>query len=174
MYLALTNKECYNIKHVKSIKIPKGGKIVTALQILLIVLAILAIACVALYFFGKRAQKKRDASQEQIDAMKQTIPLLIIDKNTMRLKNAGLPAMVMEQTPFYLRHSKVPIVKAKVGPKIMTFMCDAKVYEMIPLKKEVKAEVSGIYITGVRGMRGSLDVPVKEKKGIFSRFKKKK
>lgn len=145
----------------------------TALQILLVVLIILAIIFVALYFFGRRAQKKRESSQEQIDAMKQTVPLLIIDKKTMRIKNAGLPAMVLEQTPFYLRYSKVPIVKAKVGPKIMTFMCDAKVFDMIPLKKEVKAEISGIYITGVRGMRGALDVPVKEKKGFFSRFKKK-
>lgn len=145
----------------------------TALQITLIILVILVLVCVALYFFGKRAQKKRDDSQQQIDAMKQTVPLLIIDKKTVRLKNAGLPDMVMEQTPFYLRHSKVPVVKAKVGPKIMTFMCDAKVYEMIPLKKEVKADISGIYITAVRGLRGPLEVPQKEKKGFFSRFKKK-
>lgn len=143
----------------------------TTLQILIIVAVVIALACVALYFFGKRAQKKQEESQEQMDAMKQTVPLLVIDKKMMRLKNSGLPAIVMEKTPFYLRFSKVPVVKAKIGPKIMTFMCDAKVYEIIPIKKEVRADISGIYITGVKGMRGPLDIPVKEKKKWFSKKK---
>lgn len=144
-----------------------------SIYIVLIIVAIIVIASiVALYFWGKRAQKKQDESKEQMEAMKQTIPLLIIDKKRMSLKNAGLPAAVLEQTPFYLRRSKVPVVKAKVGPKIMTLMCDPKVYEILPLKKEVRADISGIYITAVKGLRGSLDIPVKEKKGLFSRKKK--
>lgn len=146
----------------------------TGLQIFLIILVILALICVALYFFGKKTQAKQEASQEQMEAMKQTVPLLVIDKKMMKLKDAGLPPIVLEQTPFYLRRSKVPVVKAKVGPKVMTLMCDAKVFDILPVKKEVRADISGIYITGVKGMRGSLDIPVKEKKGFFSRFKKKK
>lgn len=144
----------------------------SALQITLIVLVVLILIFVALYFFGKRAQKKTEDSQAQMDAMKQTVPLLIIDKRKMKLKNAGLPSIVLENTPFYLRGSKVPIVKAKAGAKVMTFMCDAKVYEILPLKKEVRADVSGIYITGARGMRGPLDIPVKTKKKWFSRKSK--
>lgn len=140
--------------------------------ILLVILAVLILVGVILYFMGKKAQKKQEASEEQIEAMKQTFPLLVIDKKKLKLKDAGLPAIVMEQTPWYLRRSKVPIVKAKVGPKIMTFMCDAKVFDMIPVKKEVKADVSGIYITGVKGIRGPIEVPEK-KKSFFSRFKKK-
>ena len=73
----------------------------------------------------------------------------------------------------YLRRSKVPVVKAKVGPRIMTLMCDAQIYPLIPVKKEVKATVSGIYITGVKGVRGALETPEK-KKGFFARFKKDK
>ncbi len=139
-------------------------------QILLIILVVGIIACAALYFFGKKAQKKQDANQAQMDAMKQTVPMLIIDKKHMRLKNSGLPAMVLEKTPFYLRMSKVPIVKAKVGPKVMTLMCDAKIFDILPLKKEIKAEVSGIYITGAKGMRGPLEIPAKPaKKKWFSR-----
>ena len=57
----------------------------------------------------------------------------------MKLKDAGLPAVVLENTPKYLRRSKVPVVKAKVGPKVMTLMCDASIYDLIPVKKEVKA-----------------------------------
>ncbi len=74
--------------------------------------------------------------------------MLIIDKKKMKLKEAGLPAVVLENTPKYLRRAKVPVVKAKVGPKIMTLMCDGRVFEVIPVKKEIKAIVSGLYITG--------------------------
>ena len=37
--------------------------------------------------------------------------------------------------------------------------------------KEVKAVVSGLYITDVKGIRGPLDAPQK-KKGFLARFKK--
>ena len=44
----------------------------------------------------------------------------------------------------------------------------------IPLKKEIKAEVSGLYIVGVKGIRGSLQTPAPKKKGFFAKFKKDK
>ncbi|WP_246597554.1 hypothetical protein [Faecalicatena faecalis] len=140
---------------------------------MLIVLVLLVIALVALYFFGKKAEKKQAAQKEQMDAAAQNVNMLIIDKGKMKLKGAGFPAVVVENTPKYLRRTKVPVVKAKVGPKIMTLMCDAEVFPLIPVKKEVKATVSGIYITAVRGLRGPLEAPQK-KKGFFARFKKDK
>ena len=82
----------------------------------------------------------------------------------MKLKESGLPSIVIENTPKYLRRSKVPIVKAKIGPKIMTLMCDSNIYNVIPVKKEVKATVSGIYITAVKGLRGPLETPTKKKR----------
>ena len=140
---------------------------------MLVILVILIAGLIALYFFGKKTEKKQAEQKAQMEAVAQTINMLIIDKKTMRLKDAGLPAAVIENTPKYLRRSKVPIVKAKVGPKIMTLMCDAQVFPLIPVKKEVKAVVSGIYITGVKGVRGPLETP-KKKKGFFARFKKDK
>ena len=98
--------------------------------------------------------------------------MLIIDKKRMKLKEAGLPQIIIDNTPKYLRRSKVPVVKAKIGPKIMTLMCDAAIFDQIPLKKEVKATVSGIYITAVKGIRGPLETPQK-KKGFFARLRKK-
>ena len=139
--------------------------------VLLVVLVILIIVVVALYFLGKKAEKKQAEQQEIMDAAAQQVTMLIIDKGKMRLKDAGFPADVMESTPKYLRRSKVPVVKAKVGPKIMNLMCDAAINDLIPVKKEVKATVSGIYITAVRGLRGPLEAP-KKKKGFFARFKK--
>ena len=133
--------------------------------------AVLLIAFVVLYFFGKKAEKKQAEQQEKLDAVAQNVTMLIIDKKRMKLKEAGFPAMVVENTPRYLRGSKVPVVKAKVGPKIMTLMCEESIFPLIPVKKEVKAVVSGIYITNVKGLRGALEAP-KKKKGFFARFKK--
>ena len=67
--------------------------------VLLVILVILIVAVVVLYFLGKRAQKRQSEQQAQIDAMKQTVSMLIIDKKRMKIKDAGLPAIVLEQTP---------------------------------------------------------------------------
>lgn len=145
----------------------------TLMTVLLIILAVLVVAVIALYFFGRKAQKKQALQQEQIEAAKQTVSMLIIDKKRMKMKESGLPQMVIDQTPKLMRRTKLPIVKAKVGPKVMTLVCDAKIFDLIPIKKEVKATVSGIYITDVKGVRGALEAP-KKKEGFFARFKKKK
>lgn len=58
----------------------------TASIVLLVILAILIIALVALYFLGRKAQRKQAQQQEQINAMKQTVSMLIIDKKRMKIK----------------------------------------------------------------------------------------
>lgn len=140
--------------------------------IILIVVAVLLVAAfVGLYFYAKKMEKKQAEQQEQLKATSQSVSMLIIDKKRMKLKEAGLPAIVLESTPKYLRGAKVPIVKAKVGPRVMSLMCDEKIFPNIPIKKEVKAVISGIYITEVKGIRGPLETP-KKKKGLFTKFKK--
>lgn len=141
-------------------------------MILLIILVILIAVIAVLYFLGKRMEKKQAERQEQIDAAKQTVSMLIIDKKRLPVKDSGLPQMVIDQTPKLMRRSKLPIVKAKVGPRIMILVAEENIFDLIPLKKEVKATVSGIYITDVRGVRGPLQKPEK-KKGFMARLKKK-
>ena len=111
--------------------------------VLLVILVILIGLLVGLYFFGKKTQKKQEEQQAQIEASKQTVSMLVIDKKRMPLKESGLPQMVIDQTPKLMRRSKLPIVKAKVGPKINILIADEKVFDLIPVKKEIKAEVSG-------------------------------
>lgn len=143
-------------------------------QILLIVLLVILAVLVVLFIVGSKMQKKQSASQEQMEAMKQTISLLVIDKKKMKLKEANLPEMVVQQTPKYMRRVKMPFVKAKVGPRIMTLIADPKVYEMLPVKKEVKVVLSGIYITEIKSARGGTVLTPPKKKSFFSRFKKDK
>lgn len=141
--------------------------------VLLVISVILVIGVVVLYFLGKKAQKKQAAQQEQIEAMKQRVSMLIIDKKRMKIKDAGLPQAVIAQTPKLLRGSKLPIVKAKVGPQIMSLVCDEKIFDMVPVKKEVKATVSGIYITEVKGLHGKPIAAPQKKKGFFKRMVEK-
>lgn len=131
--------------------------------VLLVILAVLIAATIALIFLGKKAQKRKDEQDAQLAATAQTVTMLIIDKKRMRLNQSGLPQAVIDQTPKLMRRSKLPIVKAKVGPRIMTLVADAAIFDTIPVKKEVKAVVSGIYIMEVRGVRGPLEAPPKKK-----------
>ena len=144
--------------------------IVSPLTVVLIVIAVAMLAAViALYFVGKKAQKRQEEQNEQLAATAQTVSMLIIDKKKMRLKDSGLPAVVIEQSPKMLRRSKLPIVTAKIGPKVMTLICDASIYDSIPVKKEVKAVVSGLYITEVKGLRGPIENKDEKKKKFFKK-----
>ena len=142
------------------------------LVITLIVIAVLIGILVALYFVGNKMQKKQMAQKEEMQAAAQQTSMLIIDKKRLRIKESGLPQMVIDQTPKLMRRTKLPIVKAKIGPRIMTMVADEKIFDLIPLKKEVKATISGIYITDVRGVRGPLEQP-KQKEKFFRRMKNK-
>ena len=142
----------------------------TVTIVLLVILAVLVVGLIVLYFLGKKAQKKRDEQEAQLAANAQTVSMLIIDKKRLRLKDSGLPQVVIDQTPKMMRRSKLPIVKAKVGPQIVTLVCDQKIFDLVPVKKEVKAVVSGLYITEVKGLRGPIENKDEKKKKKF--FKK--
>ncbi len=136
---------------------------------LIVILCVLIVGAVALYFIGKKAQKKQAEQQEMLEANKQTVSMLIIDKKRLKIKESGLPQMVIDQTPKMMRNTKMPIIKAKVGPQIMSLICDEKIYDSVPVKKEVKAVVSGIYVLGVKGLHGKADAQPQKKKGFFKR-----
>jgi len=141
----------------------------TATIVLLVILAIMIIAIIVLYFVGKKAQKTQAQQQEMMEASKQTVSMLIIDKKRMKIKDSGLPQSVIAQTPKLMRGTKLPIVKAKVGPQILSLVCEEKIYDKIPVKKEVKASVSGIYILDVKGIRNSKTAEPEKKKNAFQR-----
>ena len=138
----------------------------TGLIVLIVIIVILLALIVALMIIGRKAQKKQEEQQGQLDAMKQTMTMLIIDKKRMKITEAGLPQAVIDQTPKLLRRSKLPILKVRVSNRVMSLICDEKIFDSVPVKKEVKATVSGIYVTEVKGLHGKIVVPEK-KKGFF-------
>ena len=146
----------------------------TILNVLLILLAIAAIVLVILYFLGSKLQKRQAEQQQMLDAAAQTVSILVIDKKKLKLTQSGLPKMVVDQTPKYMRWAKVPVVKAKIGPKVMTLIADAGVFESLHVKTEAKVVLSGIYITQIKSVRGGAIPAPPKKKGFFARFKKNK
>ena len=124
------------------------------LNVLLWILLIAAIILGLLYYFGRKLEKKQAASQSMMEAAKQTVSILVIDKKKLKIKESGLPKMVYEQTPKYMRWAKLPIVKAKVGPKIVTLIADEKVFQVLPVKSEAKVVIIGHYITELKSVRG--------------------
>lgn len=140
--------------------------------VMIIVLVVVLGALIGLSIYGRKLQKRSEESQAQMRAGAQAVSILVIDKKRMKLTEADLPKIVVDQTPKYLRRSKVPIIKAKIGPKIMNLMCDDKIFDLIPIKKEVKAVMNGIYIMDVKGLRSGLEVkPGKQK--FFAKIKSK-
>ena len=143
----------------------------STLSIVLIVIAVvLLVAVIALYLVGRKAEKKQAEQQRVMQENSQLISLYVLDKKKLRLKEAGLPSIVMEQAPKYARRAKLPIVKVKAGPRVMNLIADAKIYETILPKQEIKAKVSGIYITSFKRIRGPVYEPKKKKK-LFGRNK---
>ena len=142
--------------------------------ITLIIIVVLAAILIALYFVGNKMQKKQMEQREQMNAAAQQTSMLIIDKKRMKLKEAGLPKVVMEQTPKRFQGAKVPIVKAKIGPQIINLICDDGIFDDLPTKGEVKAMISGIYITEVKSIRGKKkNTEEPKKKGFAAKMRMK-
>ena len=148
----------------------------TVFSILLTVLIILFAVLLILYFLGRRLQAKQAMQQPMLEANTMEVSMLIIDKKKMRVKeavSAGLPEQGEKEMPIYARLTKLPIVKAKVGPRVLTLMSDPEVYEILPLKKEVKVAVSGIYIRSIKSVRGGTVQEKPKKTGFFAGLRKK-
>ncbi len=151
-------------------------------EIVFTVLAIVAVILVILYFVGRKLQKKQDEANTVMEQTKQTVSALIIDKKKLKMKDANFPAAAVAQIPWYLRGSKFPMAKVKVGPQITTLICDPKVFKALPVKKVVKIEVAGAYITSFSTAKKGEKKPEPPKKlsfkekvsKFFKKFKKNK
>ena len=137
--------------------------------IAIVLLVLMIAAAIVLYFMGKKMQKKQEEQDAYLAANKQTVTMLVIDKKKVKFKDAGFPQSVIDQAPKMSRGMKVPVVKAKIGPQIMTFIADEKIFDSIPVKKEVKAVISGMYIQGVKNIHGKVELPPPKKKNFFQK-----
>jgi hypothetical protein len=125
---------------------------------LLIIFFILAAIGAALYFLNRWASTKMVEQQETMDRVKQMVTIFVIDKKKEKPISSTLPNEVKNKLPKIYRFMKMPLVKAKVGPQIVTLISDKKVFDALPLKKNVKVELAGIYIAGMHGLKSKKEI----------------
>ena len=145
------------------------------LIVILSILAVVLVAFIVLLILGGRLQKKANSQQEALASAAQTVSMLIIDKKKLKISEANLPKVVTDQVPKYARRAKFPIVKARVvggGSKPMNLIADAAVFDILPVGKECKVVVSGIYITEIKRVRGGVIPAPPKKKGLAGLMQK--
>ena len=135
--------------------------LISVLHIILIVLGVIAVILVILYFAGSKLMEKQANTEKAMKQMSMTMTLLVIDKQKLHVKDSGLMKQVQDAIPAYMKWRKLPIVKARIikaniagGAQVMSFICDPKVYKIMPVKTEVKVTIAGVYITKLHSAKG--------------------
>jgi len=133
---------------------------------LIIIVVVIGAILAGLYFLNKWAYNKMDTQQTMINKMKNSMSIYVIDKRRDKITNVNMPKVVMEQMPKIYKKMKLCFVQAKIGPQVMTLLCDKNVFNAIPVKKNVKVEIAGMYIVSVAGMKSPQEMKAlqKEKK----------
>jgi hypothetical protein len=122
-------------------------------DITFLVFGIVAVLAAGLYFLNRWASTKMVEQQDMLKKTKQPVTIFIIDKKKEKPAASSLPKEVKSKLPPVYKFMKMPLVKAKVGPQVTTLMCDPKVFEALPVKKNVRVELAGIYIAEMKGMK---------------------
>jgi len=138
-------------------------------DIAIIIFVVLVVIVLAFYFLNRWASTRMVQQQSMIEQHKQPASIYVIDKKKEKLQNANLPKAVMEQMPKWNRFMKMHLVKAKVGPQIVTLMCEKDVFEAITVKKTIKVDLAGMFIVSVKGMKNREEMAAlrKERGGGF-------
>jgi len=135
-------------------------------DILLIVIFVAIGICVAYMIYSKKRKVGSDEIREMVQKNKTEQTIFVIDKQYCRPTENNVPKAMYEKITKGNRMRKIGIVKAKLGPKIMTFMCNKDTFNVLPDKKSVKVECAGLYIIGIVGM----NLRDKKKKSIKDRL----
>ena len=122
-------------------------------DVLIIVTVVLVIILAGLYYFNKVSMRKMVQAQDFIENNRTTVQIFVIDKKQEKPSLTNLPKAVYEQMPKTTKMRKANLVRAKIGPQIVTLVCDKPVYSVLPVKKNVKVDLAGIYIVGITGMK---------------------
>ncbi len=142
------------------------------MDIMFVIMIVLTAIAVGLYFLNKKLSTRMTQANSFIESSKQVTSIYVIDKKRDKITNVKMPKMVMDQVPAYQKMFKNHFVQAKIGPQIMTLMCDKHVFNAIPEKKNVKVELAGIYIVSVVGMKSKEEMKeIKKQKKEASKNK---
>ncbi|MDA3901101.1 MAG: hypothetical protein PF637_11360 [Spirochaetes bacterium] len=114
-----------------------------------IVIVIIAIVIV-IKLLRKRFAKKANEQKAIVNEHKMPAAIFVLEKKRGKITDAKLPKNVIDQVPAIYRIKKMPLVVAKVGPQIVTLICEEDVFAKIPEHKNVNVEIAGIFIVSVK------------------------
>ena len=123
------------------------------LDIMLIIILVVVLVTAALYLLNRWAAKRMHAHQNMVEKTKQSASIYVIDMRRDKAANVTLPKVVMENMPRASKLMKMHFVKAKIGPQIVTLICEKSVFNALDVKKTFQVELAGIYIVSVKGMK---------------------
>ncbi len=121
--------------------------------IYVIILVVIAALVIAFRIFRKRMRKRMANQKAVVDQHKVTTSIFVIDKKKGKLADARLPKPVIDQIPTIYKFRKLPLVTAKVGPQIVTLICEEDVFKKLPEKKNVRVDLAGIFIVSINEKR---------------------
>ena len=121
-------------------------------DIFIIIAIVLAIVLYLLYRKSSKNYKESLAAQEFVEANKMVGSIFVIDKKFDKPTPKDLPKSVYDQLDGASKRRKLYMVKAKVGPQIVTLLTEKNIYNVLVPKKTYKVELSGLYISGIVGM----------------------
>ena len=122
-------------------------------DIVIIAVAVVGVIAAALFFLNRWASKKINTQQQLMDKNRQPASIYVIDKKHDKAANVNLPKVVMDNLPKVYKFMKMYFVKVKIGPQIMTLICDKNIYRGLQTKKTYQVELSGIYISSAKGVK---------------------
>ena len=127
-------------------------------DILILVFILIVVAGAVIYFLNRWASKKLVEQKTLIERTRQPASIYVIDKKRDKMSNANFPKAVYDQIPKWNKLMKIYMVKAKIGPQIMTLMCEKEVFDALPVKKTVNVDLAGIYIASMKGMKSKKEM----------------
>jgi len=115
----------------------------------LIVLVVIVGLFIGYKILKKRMAKRVESQKALVNQHKVTTSIFVIEKKKAKLTDAKLPKQIVDQIPRIYKLRKMPLVIAKVGPQIVTLLCEEDVFKKIPDKKNVRVDLAGIFIVGI-------------------------
>lgn len=123
-----------------------------ATDISIIVIVVLGIVLAIVYSLSRKNYKKAIEAEDFIKANKQVASIFVIDKKYEKPTEQNVGKLIFGKLEKSAKRRKMCMIKAKVGPQIVTLICDKNLYDVIVPKKTIKVELSGLYIVNVVGV----------------------
>lgn len=131
---------------------------ITGGDIAIIVIVVLALVVFGLYKLNQWASKKMTEQESLIQSSKQQASIFVIDKRRDKAENVNMPKVFYENMNAVNKRMKMNFVKAKVGPQIVTLMCDKHIFNNLEVQKTYKVEIAGLYIVSVKGLKSASEI----------------